>query len=343
MLFTKRQDFTPAQAFALGDQVTFELTREFHIAEIFVELSFTIASGEDMATAAADGITGLLARAQVSVSDGAQNRNVVDVSGQGLLERELNTVGTLDVATMTQFRANPDDQAVILRYPIRFLLAQLPDPIASVFLLPAPRFNSNPVVTLTFATQSQLDTHATPTLALTTPTVRLVVNRRQVNRSQFPTYNTELSEISTPFPTTGNSQLTELQIPGSYTAVLLRDYASLTSRAFIETAGGENRIQLLGTVVRRFRCADVLAENQRSMVNYIGTGVPNNIAGAANLDFLADKSGTVGPDLGSVLDGNILQATGARVQLLQDITGGANIRRSIVTHRVYGNLSQLKF
>jgi hypothetical protein len=279
----------------------------------------------------------------VGVSDGAQNRNVVDVSGQGLLEREMNTVGTLDVATQTQFRANPDDQIVTLRYPIRFEHPQLADPVGSVLLLPAPRFNSNPIVTLQWSSQVEMDTNATPTFAITTASCRLVIIRRQVTRANFPTFNTELAELSTPFPTTGTALLTELQIPGSYTGLLFRDYASLTSRASIETANGENRLQMLGTVIRRFRMADVLAENQRSMVTNIGTGAPVALAGCSYLDFLADKVGTIAGDLGSVLDANILQASGARVQLLQDVTGGTNVRRNIVTHRIYGNLKELKF
>jgi hypothetical protein len=61
------------------------------------------------------------------------------------------------------------------------------------------------------------------------------------------------------------------------------------------------------------------------------------------LDFLTDKVGETGGDLGSVLDTNILQSSGARVQLLQDITGGATVQRKYVVHRIYGNLSALKF
>jgi len=340
MLFPKRQDYTPTQTWVLGQTVTFELTREFHIESIYLEVDMV--DNVAAQTAQADGLTGIVQRVQVGVSDGAQNRNVVDITGAGLLELELNTVGTLDAATTTLFRANTATGGTIT-YPIRFVHPQLTDPVGSVLLLPAPRFNSNPVVTVRFATQAQMDSGATPAFAVTTGTVRLIIVRRQVTRSNFPTFNTELSELSTAYPTTGNAQLQELQIPGSYTGILIRDYASLTSRAFIETAGGENKLQLLGTVLRRFRCQDILRENQRSMVNLIGTGVPTILSGAAYLDFLSDKLGQGAGDLGSVLDANILQASGARVQLLQDITGRSNIKRNLVTHRIYGNLKALKF
>ena len=38
MLFPKRQDYTPTQTWVLGQTVTFELTREFHIESIYLEV-----------------------------------------------------------------------------------------------------------------------------------------------------------------------------------------------------------------------------------------------------------------------------------------------------------------
>ena len=122
---------------------------------------------------------------------------------------------------------------------------------------------------------------------------------------------------------------------------MLRDYSSLTSHATIETSGGENKLQLLGTVIRRFKVLDLQQENDRSVDLYPATW--NNTTGVYYMDFISDKSGESSPDLGSVLDANILAASGARLQLLQDITGGTNVKRNYLTHRVFGNLSALKF
>lgn len=339
MLFPKRQDFTPTQSgLALGSTIRFEMTREFHIEAVYLVVQPTVSVVA--ATANADALQHIVNRIQVNISDGNQNRNVVDISGAAALELACQWQGGLDRLTAS-FIGNNTTGAKTLIYPIFFTHPQLSDPVGSVLLLPAPRFNTNPVVTVLFSTQSQMDTNATPTFAVSAMTAYLVIIRRQVNRPKFPIFNTELSELEVAYATTGNAQLYELQIPGSYTGIMLRDYTSSAARGSIQTAGGENRLQLLGTVLRRFRVEDVVTENDYSVRLYPATW--NNFAGSYYLDFLSDKNGEVAGDLGSVLDANILQASGSRIQLLQDITGGATVKRKFVTHRVFGNLKDLKF
>jgi hypothetical protein len=342
MLFPKRVDFTPSQTHTIGSTVRFEITREFHIDSIYIVVKATPSAGS--ATNNPDAFPNLLNRVQLTVSDGAQNRNIVDVAGVSLLELANQWIGGLDRNTAALVGANPSSGAKTMVYPIFFSHPQLADPIGSVLLLPAPRFNSNPVLSLTFSTQAQMDTNATPTFAYGSGSVYLVINRRQVNRPDFPTFNTELAEIQTAYGSTGNAQLQEIQIPGSYTGILLKDYTDTTSatgRGSIQVANGENRLQLLGTVLRRFRVEDIQNENDYSVRLYPATW--SQFAGSFYLDFLSDKNGEVAGDLGSVLDGNILQASGSRIQLLQDITGGSNVVRKYVTHRIFGNLQKLKF
>ena len=339
MLFPKRQDFTPTQSsLALGQTIRFELTREFHYEALYLVVNATVSGA--MATANADALQNLVQRVQVTVSDGAQNRNVIDVSGSALLELASQWIGGLDRNTASLI-GNNTTGAKILIYPIFFVHPQLSDPVGSVLLLPAPRFNTNPVVSVLFSTQAQMDTNATPTFAVSALSAYIIQIKRQVNRPKFPTFNTELAELEQTYSTTGNSQLYELQIPGSYTGVLFRDYQSATTRGTIQVAAGENRLQLLGTVLRRFRVEDLQAENDYSLNLYPATWT--NFAGSYYLDFLSDKTGEVSGDLGSVLDANILQASGARLQLLQDITGGAAVKRKYVSHRIFGNLKDLKF
>jgi hypothetical protein len=339
MIFPKRQDFTPTQSsLALGQTIRFEVTREFHVECIMLVVGVTV-SGV-MATDNADSIQNIVNRVQVQVSDGARTRNVVDCSGAGLLELATQWQGGLDRNTAS-FIGTDAASAKVLVYPIWFAHPQLADPVGSALLLPVPRFNSNPIVSVTFSTQAQMDTHATPTFAVSALSAYCIIIRRQVNRPNFPTFDTELAELETSYPTTGNAQLYEIQIPGSYTGLLFRDYTSATARGSIQTAAGENRLQLLGTVLRRFRMEDLQYENDYSVNLYPATW--NNFAGSYYLDFLTDKVGEVAGDLGSVLDSNILVASGSRVQLLQDITGGANVKRKIVSHRIFGNLKDLKF
>lgn len=343
MLFPKRTDFTPTQTAAtpfLGTTFRFELTREFHIEAIEVVINFT--NTAVMATDNADLINALLNRVTMTVADGAQNRNVVDVSGAALLDLSLNWIGGLDAATAALYRTDPAAASYTIRYPIWFAHPQISDPIGSTLLLPAPRYNTNPVVTVQIATQAQMDTNVAPTFALSALTCYLVVHRRQVNRADFPIFNTELQQIDTTYTSTGTAQRQELPIPGSYTGILLRDRTDGDTKGSIQTANGENRLQILGTVLRRFRVEDVLAENERSL-RLNDTATWNNQVGNAYLDFLTDKTGISAGDLGSVLDANMLQASGARVELIQDITSAGAATRQYITHRVFGNLKKLKF
>jgi len=320
----------------MGQQIQFQITREFHVESIYLVVDVTYTQA---ATASADGLPNLVQKVQLQISDGARTRNVTDISGPGLLEYDWNVMGGWDRSTQAAYRANTTGTARII-YLIFCSHPQLDDPVGSTLLLPFPRYNSNPVLSVQFATQAQMDSGVTPTFAHSALTAYIIVNRRQVNRANWPTLDWELAEVATPYPSTGNSQLYELQIPGSYTGILLRDYASAASRASIETAGGENKLQLLGTVIRRFRCADMLAENDMSSRPHPATWT--NPSALAYLDFISDKTGESSPDLGSVLDANILAASGARLQLLQDITTvGAGTQRKYVTHRVFGNLQSL--
>jgi hypothetical protein len=340
MLFQKRQDFSPTQSsLTLGSTIQFSITREFHVEGIDIVVVATPSAAA--ATAQADALQGIVSRVQLQISDGARTRNVVDVTGTGLMDYAREVMGGLDRDSATNYGTNPSSGAKTLVYPIYCSHPQLDDPVGSTFLLPFPRYNANPVLSVTFATQAAMDSNATPTFAVSALTCYIVVKRRQVNKANWPTLDWELAEISQSYPTTGNSQLYELQIPGSYTGILLRDYSSLTSHATIETSGGENKLQLLGTVIRRFKVLDLQQENDRSVELYPATW--NNTTGVYYMDFISDKSGESSPDLGSVLDANILAASGARLQLLQDITGGTNVKRNYLTHRVFGNLSALKF
>lgn len=336
MIFPKRQDFlTPQTGLALGQTLQFDFTTDFHIAEIFIIVT-AVGSG-NIKTSSADGLLGLLKKATLQVSDGSQNRNPVDASGVGLLEYAMQTVGTLDRGTLAAkgvTAINGNTYRIV--YPIMFQMPQLSDPVASVFLLPAPRFNSKPVLTLQLATQADLDTDVAPTAAFSSIRVDILVNRRQVGILKWPTYNTELQEIEVAYPATGADLLYEMQALGSYTMLGFRCYTSATARG--DVSGGEFRLQLLGTALRRFRLADIQDENDRSLFN------PSvGFSGSYWLDFLTDQAGggQVG-ELGSVLDANITAGSGARLQLIQNITGGAAVKIRYMTHRVFGDIKNLK-
>lgn len=347
MIFQKRQDFLPSSTGnALGSSVRFELTREFHIEALYIRLTLTPTAV--MATANADGIYNLLKRVTLKVSDGARTRSVVDATGRGLIEfaRQITggSAGGYDYTV-----ASNGTSAITLVYPIFFAHPQVADPIGSAFLLPAPRFNNNPELLLQFASQADMDVNGAPTFAVAAGiTAQVIVVRREVNDPSFTTYDTELSEISYPFTSSGTNQLTELQVPGSYTGMLMRCFTSTSALGDISTSGGEFKLQALGNVLRRFQLAHIIEENDLSKFRPFSASaasaasVTYQTSGIYFLDFLTDRVGESVAELGSVLDTNYLMATGARLQLIGDIDGGSNKKINILSHRIFGVLDRLK-
>jgi hypothetical protein len=338
MLFQKRQDFRPVRSgLALGGNYSEELTREFHIEALLIKVKATVSGA--IATATADGLLGLLKSVTLTVSDGGVTRIPVNSSGRGLIEYFYQTAGALDRNTLLA-KDKTTTGSVTITYPILFSNPQLSDPVSSVFLLPAPRFNSNPVLQLNFATQADVDSNNSPTFAVSALSYQVVVIRRVVNIANFPSYNCELAELAQSYPATGAGQLYELQNPGSYTGILLRTYTSATTRGDVSIANGEFKLQLLSTVLRRMTLEDLQIENDFSQFPYDTT---KYFDGCYFLDFLTDRVGADSDDtLGSILDANITSGSGARIQLLQDITGGAGVQIKYLSNRVFGDLRLLK-
>ena len=201
MLFPKRVDYSPVQnGLTLGQTIQFPITREFHVESLYLRVDFTPSAA--MATPCADAIPNLVQKIQLQVSDGARTRNVVDCSGPALLEYALQTNGGLDRDTAALIGSNPATGAKSIYYPIFCAHPQLDDPVGSTLLLPFPRYNSNPVLTVQFSTQAQMDTNASKTFAVSSLSASLVINRRQVNRANWPTLDWELAEQTQSYPTT---------------------------------------------------------------------------------------------------------------------------------------------
>lgn len=338
MLFPKRTDYTKTiSSITLGSTQTFELTREFAIESLVLKIVVTTSAV--MATANADGLARLLKRVQLQIADGSRTRNVVDVEGPSLLEYHRHAVGAVDSSTATAYVAN-GTTTYTLFYPLHCAHPQIADPIGSTLLLPVYRYNNNPVLTLQFANQAEMDQNATPTFAISACTASVIVNRRDTTGVRdFRTFDWELAELSQNYPTTGNAQLYELQVPGSYTGLLMKAYTGATAaQARGDISNGEFRLQALGNVLRRFRLADLEAENQWSMFR----PTTPTINGSYYLDFLTDRAGEGVAELGSVLDANVIAQTGARLQLLQDLTGNTAAKINYVTHRIFGVLDDLK-
>ena len=348
MLFKKRADYVVFPGITgLGNDgfyaQTFraEVTREFPIEAIYLKLSInlTVATSVtfvDTAAVAGSGWFAAIKRVTIQVADGARTRNVVDASGPQLIEYARNIMAGAD-SNYNSNRFQAAVNTINLYVPIFFAHPQVSDPVSSMFLLPAPRFNQNIVVTV------QTDAKANVVTGTNTETLNdlsLVVHRREVNLPDWQYFDTELSEVSYSLSATGQ-QAFELGVPGAYTGIQLLTRSSALLRNNPFTALGENRLQYLGNVVRRFRIEDIQAENEWSIPGTTEATAATPNPGVYYLDFLTDRVGESVDEVGSVLETNFLAATGARMQLLMNI-GSSGGTMSVLSHRIFGDISGLK-
>jgi hypothetical protein len=140
------------------------------------------------------------------------------------------------------------------------------------------------------------------------------------------------------FPASGEEQRVEIPAPGSYTGQLYRGYTSTSARGDISSATAAWRIESLNVVQRRFKFAHLKLENEHSQV----TTTAPLFTGSYYNDFLTDKTGVMASEYGSVLDANIPQNSGARIYLIGGVTGGADVKLRVLSHRLFGDLSKLK-
>jgi hypothetical protein len=347
MLFPLRQQvLDPITGIPLGGTASFEVTRDFFLDSLVVEISGTVTG--TTATAAADGILGLLKNITFNVADGASNRQQTNVSGVSAIQKGFLLTGSIDQSTLNGFLIGTGTGTFKLRYPLFFKHPQLSDPVGSAFMLPLPRYNTNPVLKLSFATQTDMDTNVSPTFAIAAGiTVRVLVNKRQVDNIQFPTWQTEFIENTQTYPASGANQAYEWQVPGTYFGFGLRDYTSATAWGDISQAGTPINLEFLGTTLRQSWFTDLQYMNQlASQDNWSATTVRSQtnglFPGLAWYNFLHDGFGLEVGEVGSSLNTNLLAGSGSRVRMLRSVTGGAAVKSVYFWDRVFGDLSNLK-
>jgi hypothetical protein len=352
MLFPLRQQILPpVTGIPLGGSAQFAITRDFFLDSLIVEVTGVITTGA--ATAGPDGMLGIVRNLQLAISDGSSNRNQTSVSGVSAVQKGFLTTGSIDQGTLNTQLIGMAANATqfLLRFPLFFKHPQLSDPVGSAFMLPLPRYNTNPVLTVTFANQAQLDQNAAPTFAIAAGlTCRLILNKRQVDNIQFPTLESEFIESTVAYTQNATNQLFELQVPGSYFLFGLRGYVgAVASSAWADPtiAGGQLQLQLLGNTLRQSRFSDLAYMNQLSTQdNWSAVATRNAVfglfAGMAAYNFLHDGFGLEVGEVGSALNSNVLAGSGSRVQLLQDIAGAANLSIAYFWDRIFGDLSPLQ-
>jgi hypothetical protein len=357
MLFPLRQQIlAPVLGVALGGAAVFNITRDFFLDSLIVEVTGVITGSA--ATAGPDGMLGLVRNLNLSISDGSSNRNQTNVSGVSAVQKGFLATGSIDQGTLNTQLIGMGANATqfILRYPLFFKHPQLSDPVGSAFMLPLPRYNANPTLSVQLATQAQLDQNASPTFAIAAGVnVRVILNKRQVDNIQFPTMETEFIDTNVGYASGGAGTLYELQVPGSYFLFGIRGYlGAVGSSAWADpttNAGTINAgnviLQLLGNTLRTSRFSDMAYLNQlATQDNWSAVATRNQqfglFVGLAAYNFLHDGFGLEVGEVGSSLNSNVLAGSGSRVQLLIDLTGGVNASNTYFWDRVFGDLSPLQ-
>jgi hypothetical protein len=334
-MFPTRSDFSQAwdTAPALNASARVALTNEFHLGGIDIMIPLTVSGINGTAAAVGAGLLDCVRNVRLTVADGSTPRNVIDASGCGLIERAASITGKLDyntnAARNTAAGNLPGNGAYIVTIPLS-MLCNLYPPFNLATILPLPKYSAKPELVVSLAPATDMTTAQGVTIALTSTPVLVLHRYRVPNGIPFPTFPFEISEKLATFSVTGQ-QIVELDTPGVYTDLTLRNFLANGTRSTI-LSGGEARLQRLGVNLHRWTEATLALETARNMAVTPFTGVLlKNFIGAP-------QDGV--DSLDGALDANILIGTGARVQLIQQI--GVASYQKIVSCRIFSDVSALR-
>jgi hypothetical protein len=347
----------------LGNTFSFPITREFFLSSLYIVIPFTVTATEDAteSTWQTMGLAELITQVQLNIADGSTNRNQTAASGGALIRRAARIVSGLDIqlgALQGTFAAlganlNLKEAAVAgssagvyyLTVPMFFRHPQISDPIGSATMLPLPRYNTNPVLTITLGQLTNaLITNGGLSITIGDgglyPMPYIVRVMRQVDNILFPTLDTEFKEIASPQSSTGANLRQTLDVPGSYTAIDI--YCQTAAGTGADISNGLWNLQFLSQVLRQFYLPDVKRFEQYSMGNDAtisqgGGAFIDPFPGYFHLDFLHDEYGMEVGELGSLLNVNVLAGSGALLEIIMQLGSTGTI--NFASERIFGDLS----
>lgn len=341
-----------------GQTIKVNIDRTWPIEEILVYVTFTTGATAPTITGA-DGALQLLKRATLSINDGIQPRNVVDVSGMFLVEYALQ-IGGNDRQTYELQRVGYAGTALAVSttyracYRIPMVHPSIYGPLRTQMLLPVHLHPQDPVLSLEFVASATLQSAN----AATFNGVEVVLLRREIT----PAVNDaiggvngfipfDLIESSQTFPLSASEQRVEVPTPGQYAGLMLRHYkgGASISRANLgdeATPMSEARFRLEsgGVVISDWKNHQIKSINefsQRFDNDHPTAGSGTKFPGQVYLDFLTD--GFVDADeLGSLLDCNLPAQSGLKMQVIfSTVTVATNASTlNFGGHRYFGDLSR---
>lgn len=378
---------TTVAASLLGSQQRFQIPRSNPIEAIYLILDLktdTTSLGPVPRTGSTgnvgrDNILGVIRKVVLEgVSPDWGAYKIVDFSGIGLTEYNLNAGLNLDTATLDyiskwQVGANPviavDTEArYIVKIPIVYPMVG--EPLLTRCLLPCHTWDQDPVLTVDF--ESATNMYSAGNYIRAKCSIFVVYrecSEDQTNliKSKGGFIRGDLVENSfSPGVGVSGEQRFTINSPGSYMALNFRHYLggnAVTTRDEVSettTSGSESlwRLETNGNVKRQFRWKHVNAMNQYSrplnaLTQASSPSVNAAIAGgtlfapaaSCMLDFFSDGI-EVSNELGSILDCNTPAKSGLKMEIVGPwkAPGSATLPSTIFYggHRLWGDLTPFK-
>ena len=369
-LFPSRQvTITSYQGTAgFGNAINFNLPRTFFGDSALLVIPITIATPDASATFSTPGLINAVKNVNLQISDGTSNRSQTYASGWGLLRKGIRVLDQLDNQTLVStgsgllYQQSIDAASKIgtgtfnIVIPLLWRTTQVSDPNGSATLLPLPRYNTDPQLTVTFGALTDIVTSTVTNLAVTfgSPYVSLI--QREILNVAFPVFDTQLAELQTTQSASGNNVIINLPVPGNYTFInLYGENTSASSRlgllpGTLQSAGNPWVLQYIGQTLRQFNLADLKTLEQYTQATnvYPITGTATDalafldpFQGVYHLNFINDNFGAEAAEFGSVLNSNVLSGTGSQVQIVQNFGSAANMY--YLYEQILGTLTQLTF
>lgn len=367
-LFTARSDIIQPNSQPSGtaaQTIRFRVPQEVRRLEGFTLLLALTTAGTAITGAAWGGLAAVVKEIRVMINDqpaGGGQRNVVQVSGVGLLSYLRQVGDPLDRQTQVGYTSDPagipTSTTVQLAYYIPLRHPQLSEPFGAVTALP---LSSKFLATDVWVEVDLWDIAASGTVFTTNPPSYAASNAALLQPhllemdENFPYLRTEL-RTDTGFSTSATANVPyEFVSGGIITGFLVQGFSaalgSATTRSTLLSTGGQMRLEYGRTVVGRTNEAFAQALNDRSSgylypnnAPAIGTGgqlSARMFAGESYFDFLTQGRGQDAFSLASTFDLNTDALGGDKFRLYFNDLASASRPIHVTYHKLLSAREQI--
>lgn len=338
--------FTPSgtiAAFATGQTFTARIKQERKRLEaiMVVVTMATHGAGQPTATVG-DGAPGIIKAIRLRATDVLGTRNIIDVSGPGLLSFVKNNFGFLDRNTMQWYRtyaADIQNSAYTMCFYIPVRHPVIAEPYGHLLSLPLSSnfVKDDPIL--------EVETNTLASVFTTTGTPAGTISAMAILRDipdSVPYIPSELRTDTLNNLAAATKQSFEFGSVGFLTQCLVQGYSAQTYAPAVTridnlTAGGTLSVEYGRNTIRKFTGAFCNGLNDLSQFNILAAAADNltlrSLVGEYFLDFLSDHPGSDAFSAASVLNLNTEALGGDKCRLIID-TMIASHQARITTHKL---------